>query len=56
MSFFAKLEAAAHRNETLLCIGLDPTPEACPSQFLAAGHWIRRRSRLIGPTEPVKRC
>ena len=37
MSFFAKLEAAAHRNETLLCIGLDPTPEACPSQFLAAG-------------------
>ena len=37
MSFFAKLEAAAHRNETLLCIGLDPTPEACPSQFLGAG-------------------
>ena len=37
MSFYAKLEAAAHRNETLLCIGLDPTPEACPSQFRAAG-------------------
>ena len=37
MSFFAKLEAAAHRNDTLLCIGLDPTPESCPSRFLAAG-------------------
>ena len=37
MSFFAKLEAAAHRNDTLLCIGLDPTPENCPSRFLAAG-------------------
>ena len=35
MSFYAKLEAAAHRNETLLCVGLDPTPEACPEQFLA---------------------
>ena len=37
MSFYAKLEAVAHRNETLLCIGLDPTPKACPSQFRAAG-------------------
>ena len=35
MSFYAKLEAAACRNNTLLCVGLDPTPEACPSQFLA---------------------
>lgn len=33
MSFFEKLEAAAHRNETLLCVGLDPTPEACPERF-----------------------
>ena len=33
MSFFAKLEAAARRNDTLLCVGLDPTPEACPPQF-----------------------
>ena len=48
MSFFAKLEAAAHRNETLLCIGLDPTPDACPDQHLAAGTWIRRRSRRSG--------
>ena len=35
MSFFAKLEDAAHRNNTLLCVGLDPTPEACPDRYLA---------------------
>ncbi len=35
MSFFDKLEAAARRNNTLLCVGLDPTPEACPDRFLA---------------------
>ena len=37
MSFFAKLEAAARRNNTLLCVGLDPTPETCPAQYRAAG-------------------
>ena len=36
MSFYAKLEDAAHRNNTLLCVGLDPTPEACPDRFLTA--------------------
>lgn len=35
MSFFAKLEAAARRNNTLLCVGLDPTPEACSFRFPA---------------------
>ena len=35
MSFYAKLEAAAQRNNTLLCAGLDPTHEACPDRFLA---------------------
>ena len=34
MSFYAKLEAAAHRNDTLLCVGLDPTPDSCPTRFL----------------------
>ena len=38
MSFYAKLEAAAHRNDTLLCVGLDPTPESCPTRFLADAH------------------
>jgi len=38
MSFYAKLEAAAHSNNTLLCVGLDPTPEACPARFLAAAN------------------
>ena len=37
MSFFAKLEAAARRNHTLLCVGLDPTPAACPAQHHAVG-------------------
>ena len=36
MSFFEKLEAAARRNDTLLCVGLDPTPEACPERFFDA--------------------
>ncbi|MEZ4617284.1 MAG: orotidine-5'-phosphate decarboxylase [Caldilineaceae bacterium] len=31
-NFFAKLEAAVDRNNSLLCIGLDPTPEQLPSQ------------------------
>ncbi|MCY3994171.1 MAG: orotidine-5'-phosphate decarboxylase [Caldilineaceae bacterium] len=38
MSFYAKLEAAAQRNNTLLCVGLDPTPESCPDRFLAGAH------------------
>ena len=38
MSFYAKLEAAAHRNNSLLCVGLDPTPEACPDRFLHTAH------------------
>ena len=37
MSFYTKLEAAAHRNDTLLCVGLDPTPKACPPHFLTPG-------------------
>ena len=41
MSFFTKLEAAARRNDTLLCVGLDPTPEACPPKFLASEHSAR---------------
>lgn len=36
MSFFAKLEAAASRNDTLLCVGLDPTPQACPARYRAS--------------------
>ena len=36
MTFFAKLEAAARRNDTLLCVGLDPTPAACPAQYQPA--------------------
>jgi len=44
MSFYAKLEAAARRNDTLLCVGLDPTPEACPQQFNAVDQPARKRS------------
>lgn len=52
MSFFAKLEAAARRNKTLLCVGLDPTPEACPDQFLASAHL----SRSDAVNRPDKTC
>ena len=47
MSFYAKLEAAARRNNTLLCVGLDPTPEACPFHFPAGVN--------VPPDQPAKR-
>lgn len=31
--FFAKLEAAAQRNQSLLCIGLDPSPDHIPQRY-----------------------
>ncbi len=52
MSFFAKLEAAARRNKTLLCVGLDPTPEACPDQYLASA--LLSRSDAVN--RPDKTC
>ena len=33
MSFYEKLEAAVRKNDTLLCVGLDPTHDACPDQY-----------------------
>ena len=48
MSFFAKLEAAVRRNDTLLCVGLDPTPEACPRQFTAVDPPVRNVSAGTG--------
>ena len=50
MSFYAKLEAAAHRNNTLLCVGLDPTPEACPARFLAAAN-----DQKVGPESSIEK-
>ena len=52
MSFFAKLEAAARRNKTLLCVGLDPTPEACPDQYLD----VVQLSRPEVVNQPEKAC
>ena len=52
MSFFAKLEAAAQRNKTLLCVGLDPTPEACPDQYLD----FEKLSRSEAVNQPEKTC
>ena len=52
MSFFAKLEAAARRNKTLLCVGLDPTPEACPDQYLD----FVQLSRSEAVNQPEKTC
>ncbi len=52
MSFFAKLEAATQRNKTLLCVGLDPTPEACPDQYLD----FEKLSRSEAVNQPEKTC
>ena len=49
MSFYAKLEAAARRNNTLLCVGMDPTPEACPTRFHTAS------SRMAAPYDALLR-
>ena len=35
-TFFAKLEAASTRNDSLLCVGLDPDPERMPLPDVAA--------------------
>ncbi len=35
-NFFAKLEAAVDRNQSLLCIGLDPTPAQLPAKHQTA--------------------
>lgn len=35
-NFFTKLEAAATRNQSLLCIGLDPVPAQLPTNHLTA--------------------
>jgi len=48
MSFYAKLESAARRNDTLLCVGLDPTPEACPQQFTVVDLPVRNESAGAG--------
>lgn len=34
VNFYAKLRAAIHRNNSLLCVGLDPLPARLPPQFL----------------------
>lgn len=48
MSFYAKLESAARRNDTLLCVGLDPTLEACPQQFTDVDLPVRIESADAG--------
>lgn len=32
--FFTKLEAAVSRNDSLLCVGLDPNPDSIPERYL----------------------
>ncbi len=36
MGFFTKLQAAAERNHSLLCVGLDPNPAQAPARYRAA--------------------
>lgn len=37
MGFFDKLQAAVERNQSLLCVGLDPTPQQAPARFQVVG-------------------
>ncbi len=37
MSFFDKLQAAVERNQSLLCVGLDPNPQQAPARYCVAG-------------------
>lgn len=36
MGFFTKLQAAVERNNSLLCVGLDPNPAQAPARYQAA--------------------
>ncbi|MFN8464323.1 MAG: orotidine-5'-phosphate decarboxylase [Caldilineaceae bacterium] len=36
MGFFTKLQAAVERNNSLLCVGLDPNPAQAPARYRAA--------------------
>lgn len=45
--FFSKLTAAARKNDSLLCVGLDPTPEAVPAAFRQAANPILAWNRVI---------
>jgi len=37
MNFYDKLNAAVERNNSLLCVGLDPTPESLPDRYCSGG-------------------
>ena len=47
MDFFTKLTAAARKNDSLLCVGLDPTPEAAPAAFRQAANPILAWNQAI---------
>ena len=47
VDFFSKLTAAARKNDSLLCVGLDPTPEAVPAAFRQAANPILAWNRVI---------
>ena len=47
IDFFTKLMAAARKNDSLLCVGLDPTPEATPAAFRQAANPILAWNQAI---------
>jgi uridine monophosphate synthetase len=48
MTFFDKLNEAVERNQSLLCVGLDPDPEIWPEHY---GSWETVSSHLWGLQE-----
>ena len=47
MIFFDKLAAVAHRNNSLVCVGLDPIPEQFPAEYMAQPNPIYAFNRRI---------
>lgn len=47
MSFFDKLIDAARRNDSLLCVGLDPMPEHFPAEFMQQPNSIYAFNRRV---------
>ena len=47
MGFFQHLQATAVRNNSLLCVGLDPRPERFPEKVLAEDNPIFAFNRQV---------
>jgi len=61
MNFYDKLTTAAKRNDSLLCVGLDPTPEGLPERYRSnssdvTGDLLRWNLAVIEATSELVCC